>query len=131
MIHPNSTRALVQVTRSTKSVPEECKTFGRKCTQVQALKYDMQWPPSDVIRTSSQHYSLSLIDDNRVLQEITHVDSFTTSQYLRMFLTKQPAHVSKKESATSVMRISVSFTELVMYTVISAPFINVILFVQK
>ena len=44
-----------------------------------------------------------------------------------MFLHEQPADVREEETAASVVRIRIRFTELVVYPVIPTPLVNVIL----
>jgi hypothetical protein len=73
------------------------------------------------------YYSLALKDYNGVLQKIADVNSLSTAFHFGVLLAQQPTNVSKKETTAGVMRISISFAKLVMDTVISAPFINIVL----
>jgi hypothetical protein len=73
--------------------------------------------------------SLSLENDDRVLQNIAHVDGFSAPFDFGMLLAQQPSDVGEKETTAGVVRISVGLAKLVVDAVISAPFVNVVLFV--
>ena len=70
---------------------------------------------------------LALVDDDGVLEEIADVDCFAAAFDFRMFLHEQPADVREEETAASVVRICIRFTEFVVYPVIPTPLVNVIL----
>ena len=72
--------------------------------------------------------SLSLENDDRVLQNIAHVNGFPPSFHFGVLLAQQPADVSEEETASGVVRISISFAKFVVDAVISAPFVNVVLY---
>jgi hypothetical protein len=65
--------------------------------------------------------------DNRVFQEVVKVQDHGLLFQLRMLLPQKPTDVSKEEPSMSVVRISVSLTELVMHSVVSTPNIEGVL----
>lgn len=72
-------------------------------------------------------YSLSLIDNDGVLQKIADIDCFSASNDLRMFFAQKPTDMSKKEATASIMRVSIRLAKFVVNSVVSAPLVNIIL----
>ena len=59
--------------------------------------------------------------DNRILQNVGHVDHLTTPQHLGMFRLHEPAHVGEEETSMRVMWVGVCFAELVVHSVVAHP----------
>jgi len=70
---------------------------------------------------------LALINDNGIFQEIAHIDSLASSGYSWVFSAQQPANVSKEKPTSGIVRVGIRFTEFVMDSVVSTPFVNMIL----
>lgn len=64
---------------------------------------------------------------NGVRQKIRYVEQLPLSFHIRMLFYQQPAYMREKESPFCIMRVSVCLCELVMNSVITCPFNDVIL----
>lgn len=72
-------------------------------------------------------HTTNIVLSNGVSKRLFYLRKFTFFFHVRMFLEKQPAHVSEEETTTRVVRVGISFRILVMYTMVTAPFVNIIL----
>ena len=70
---------------------------------------------------------LSLIEYDRICQNITTVNHFPASDDFGVLLAHEPSHVREEEASFGVVWISVRLRELVMSSVVSSPYIDVIL----
>ena len=68
-----------------------------------------------------------LVDNNGVFKQVGGVDFSQSPLKLRVFIHDDPADVREEETAASVVRICIRFTEFVVYPVIPTPLVNVIL----
>ena len=59
--------------------------------------------------------------NNRILQDVTHVDHLPVPQHFWMFRLHEPAHVGEEEASMRVMRVGICLAELVVDTVVSDP----------
>jgi hypothetical protein len=59
--------------------------------------------------------------NNRIGQDVTHVDLFPTSFHLRVFLHHQPSDVREEQSAARVVRVGICLAVLVVDPVVSDP----------
>lgn len=115
------------------------KVPGNQCWhskgECQNQRNVVPWTENETNYTITLHFftggvnSLSLENDDRVLQNIAHVDGFSAPFDFGMLLAQQPSDVGEKETAAGVVRISVRLAKFVVDAVISAPFVNVVLFV--
>lgn len=75
----------------------------------------------------TNHHSLLLEHNHRILLQVTHVDELALLLHLRMLTDQQPTHVGEEESPGGVMRVGISVRELMMDSMISGPFVDRVL----
>ncbi len=75
----------------------------------------------------NNYYILSLIEYNRIFQNITTIHRFTTSNDFGVLLTHEPSHVREEEAPFRIVWISVRLRELVMSSMVPSPYIDVVL----
>ena len=59
--------------------------------------------------------------NNRILQDVTHVDHLPVPQHFWMFRLHEPAHVGEEEASMRVMRVGICLAELVVHSVVAHP----------
>jgi uncharacterized membrane protein len=68
-----------------------------------------------------------LKSNDGILHEVTAVKRWSFLDDIGMLLAQQPTAVGKEESSESIVGISISFAVLVMNSMISRPFVDIIL----
>lgn len=74
---------------------------------------------------------LFLPHDHRVGFQVFHIDRTALGGYVRVFADHQPAHVWEEKSSRWVVWVGVSIGELVVNSVVSDPFVYVVLESQR
>lgn len=64
---------------------------------------------------------LLLEHDDGIGNQITEVQAFAFLHHIGMFLAQQPANMGEEEATSGIMRIGISFRELVVDTMIAGP----------
>lgn len=64
---------------------------------------------------------------DRIIRNVTKVDFFAFSLYMRMFSHHEPAHMREEETSSRVMRIRWSLWELMVYSVVTNPVVYFVL----
>lgn len=68
---------------------------------------------------------------NGISFQVTHIDLLALLFDIGMFSTQQPTHMGKEETTSGIVWICVSIGKFMMHTMISGPFVNVILEGQR
>ena len=70
---------------------------------------------------------LALESYHRVTHQIIHCDLFTFANHFRMLANQKPTNVSKEKTSCSIVWVGIRFRILVVYSMVSWPFKNMIL----
>lgn len=61
--------------------------------------------------------------NDRVIQDVGHVQHVAFSDYIRVLVHHQPADMGKEETTIAIVWIGISFGEFVVHTVIAHPIV--------